>query len=92
MRFREWMRIFGLALLAGLPLASAFAQEVESEALEAVDYGDIDNWLCHPGNTLDVCGHDVSATIVNADGSVELEAWTADPDPGIDCFYVYPTT
>lgn len=92
MRNREWIRIVGLALLAGLPLAPVYAQEAESAALEAVDYGDIDNWLCHPGNTLDVCGHDVSATVVNADGSVELEAWTADPDPAIDCFYVYPTT
>lgn len=92
MRKGEWTRILGLALLTGLPLAPAFAQEAETAELEAVDYGDIDNWLCHPGNTLDVCGHDVSATVVNADGSVELEAWTAEPDPAIDCFYVYPTT
>ena len=92
MRKGEWTRILGLALLTGLPLAPAFAQVAESAELEAVDYGDIDNWLCHPGNTLDVCGHDVSATVVNADGSVELEAWTAEPDPAIDCFYVYPTT
>lgn len=92
MRKGEWARTLGLALLAGLPLAPAFAQEAETAELEAVDYGDLDNWLCHPSNTLDVCGHDVSATIVNADGSVELEAWTAGPDPAIDCFYVYPTT
>ena len=92
MRNGAWVRILGLALLAGLPLAPAFAQEAETAPLEAVDYGDIDNWLCHPGNTLDVCGHDVSATVVNADGSIELEAWSADPDPAIDCFYVYPTT
>ena len=92
MRNGEWIRIAGLALLAGLPLASASAQEAESMEPAAVDYGDIDNWLCHPGNSLDVCDHDVSATIVNAEGSVEPEAWVADPDPAIDCFYVYPTT
>ena len=92
MGYGEWIGILGLALLVGLPLAPVSAQETEAAEPAAVDYGDIDNWLCHPGNTLDVCDHDVSATIVNADGSVELEAWTANPDPAIDCFYIYPTT
>ena len=92
MRYGEWIGILGSALLVGLPLAPVSAQETEAAEPAAVDYGDIDNWLCHPGNTLDVCDHDVSATIVNADGSVEREAWTANPDPAIDCFYVYPTT
>ena len=92
MGYGEWIGILGLALLVGLPLAPVSAQETEAAEPAVVDYGDIDNWLCHPGNTLDVCDHDVSATIVNADGSVELEAWTANPDPAIDCFYIYPTT
>ena len=92
MRYGEWIGIFGLALLAVMPLMQVSAQEAASAEPAAVDYGDIDNWLCHPGNTLDVCDHDVSATIVNADGSVQVEAWTANPDPAIDCFYVYPTT
>ncbi len=92
MQNSEWIRIVGLALLAGLPLAQVFAQDAEPMEPAAVDYGDIDNWLCHPDNVLDVCGHDLGAAIVNADGSVEIEDWRGGNEPSIDCFYVYPTT
>ncbi len=78
-----------LALLFALPLLPAGAQETDAAA---VDYADIDNWLCHPDNELDVCAHDLSASIVHADGSVEVEDWSGNADPAIDCFYVYPTT
>ena len=89
----KWTRVLGLASLAGLPLPPAFAQEAATaEAVTAVDYADIDNWLCHPNNELDVCDHDLSATIVNADGSLEVEPWIGNSDPAIDCFYIYPTT
>jgi len=86
--------IFGLAGLVVLPVAVVWAQpDADADAgLAAVDYGDIDNWLCHPDNELDVCEHDLSATIVDADGSVALEAWRRGAEPAVDCFYVYPTT
>ena len=80
-------------LLLGLPFAltllPASAQDMDAAA---VDYANIDNWLCHPDNELDVCAHDLSASIVHADGSVEIEDWGGNADPAIDCFYVYPTT
>ena len=86
--------IFGLAALAVLPVAAAWAQaDAGGDAgFAPVDYSDIDNWLCHPYNEIDVCDHDLSASIVQADGSVELEAWRRGPEPAVDCFYVYPTT
>ncbi len=90
MRNRKWIGMLGLALLAGSPPVAA--QEAAPSQPPAVDYGDIDNWLCHPDNELDVCDHDIGAAVVHADGSVELEAWMPNPDPAIDCFYVYPTT
>jgi hypothetical protein len=54
------------------------------------DYGDKANWLCWPGQA-DACAADLTATVVKADGGVSVEAFKADPDAKIDCFYVYPT-
>ena len=59
---------------------------------EAVDYGDINNWLCHPDNDIDLCDQDLSATVIAADGSLTIEPWDAHENAPIDCFYVYPTT
>ncbi len=53
-------------------------------------YGDLANWLCHP-DTVDVCDDDLGATVVHADGSLELEPFDLVEDAPIDCFYVYPT-
>jgi hypothetical protein len=53
-------------------------------------YADIANWLCHP-DADDFCDADLDATIVNADGSTEVETFEPAEDPPIDCFYVYPT-
>lgn len=60
-------------------------------ASTATDYGDMANWLCRPGKPDDSCKVDISATVINADGSTELETFEHDPDAPIDCFYVYPT-
>lgn len=59
---------------------------------EGIDYGDINSWLCHPDNTIDLCDQDLSATVVGPDGSLTIEPWNAHENPPIDCFYVYPTT
>ncbi len=76
-----------IILLASYGLsASALAQQT------AVNYGDINSWLCHPDNQLDLCDQDLSATVVYPDGSLSIEPWEANPNAPIDCFYVYPTT
>jgi len=54
-------------------------------------YSDDANWLCKPGIQDDVCSRDLDATSVSADGSMEVQPHEAAEDPGIDCFYVYPT-
>ena len=46
--------------------------------------------MCRPGHN-SACDVDLDTTIVKADGSLEVEKFKADPDPKIDCFYVYPT-
>ncbi len=53
-------------------------------------YAEPDAWLCRPDKD-DVCDTEMDATVVEADGTTEVEEWTAATDPAIDCFYVYPT-
>jgi hypothetical protein len=55
-------------------------------------YADDGNWLCKPGLSDDVCHRDLDATVVNADGTTEVEEHEPADDPPVDCFYVYPTT
>ncbi len=91
-----------LAMLAGTaacatgPAAPAQAQvpaPATAPALaaeERVDYSDPAAWLCLPGRQ-DACATDLSATVIEADGSMRIEEWSAHPNPPVDCFYVYPT-
>ena len=87
--------VFLLALLLICPAGPTFAQTVAPQppatvAAEANDYGRAASWLCRPGRE-DACAVDLSTTIVEADGSLTREAWSADSNAPIDCFYVYPT-
>jgi len=59
-------------------------------AAEKNDYSDGRAWLCRPGRT-DASTIDQSTTIVAADGTLTREEFKAEPNPAIDCFYVYPT-
>ena len=54
------------------------------------NYSHPKTWLCRPGGH-DACDVDLAATIVTADGTLQREAFTADANAPIDCFYVYPT-
>lgn len=47
-------------------------------------------WLCRPDDAADPCHTGTSATVVSADGTKQVQP-AARADPGIDCFYVYPT-
>ncbi|MGB3624197.1 MAG: DUF3089 domain-containing protein [Henriciella sp.] len=58
---------------------------------EDTDYADTANWLCHPDAADDACDTDLSYTIVNADGSMDVQGFEAAANPQIDCFYIYPT-
>ena len=54
-------------------------------------YEDGQNWLCHPEAEHDYCLDGADVTVVNADGSIEVEEHPPAEDPPVDCFYVYPT-
>jgi hypothetical protein len=53
-------------------------------------YSDGKAWLCRPGRH-DACDVDLATTIVKGDGTLTREAWKADANAPVDCFYVYPT-
>jgi hypothetical protein len=48
-------------------------------------------WLCFPGKTPDPCDTNLNSTVVKADGTTTVQKASADTNPDIDCFYVYPT-
>ena len=58
---------------------------------EAADYASMDNWLCHPDKADSACEEDLSYTIVNGDGALDVVPFEAAENPPVDCFYVYPT-
>ena len=70
-------------------IVAAFAA-TDLVAAEKNDYSDGRAWLCRPGRT-DACTIDQNTTIVAADGTLTREEFKAEPNPPIDCFYVYPT-
>lgn len=90
-------RLAVLALFAATLLACGSDDDSTSSSTQP--YGDFvspqyaggRNWLCHPLAARNYCNDDLSATIVYADGTTELEPHVAATDPEIDCFYVYPT-
>lgn len=82
---------------AGLLIALCGSFEVRAdstspntEAAMPADYSDPAHWLCRPGRA-DACTANLDATIIAENGSMTHEAYHADPDAPIDCFYVYPT-
>lgn len=46
----------------------------------APDYDAADAWLCRPGRE-DACTIDLDSTVVEADGSTRVDAFTAASDP-----------
>ncbi len=66
------------------------AAAVTPPSPEKNDYAKDASWLCRPGRK-DACAIDMSATVIQADGTQTRETWAANPQAPIDCFYVYPT-
>jgi len=49
-------------------------------------------WLCRPGLAVDQClTNPLDSTALRADGTTAIDHHQADPDPPVDCFYIYPT-
>jgi hypothetical protein len=81
------MRMLFAAAAAGLWLMAGAAS---AQAPPPNDYAKGETWLCRPGRA-DACAIDMSATVINADGSTRREDWGRNDLAPVDCFYVYPT-
>ena len=99
MRISRWMTVgaavasvcmFAQVVQAQEPPVAAGAAAVTPPSPEKNDYAKDASWLCRPGRK-DACSIDLSATVVQADGTQTRETWAANPQAPIDCFYVYPT-
>jgi len=77
----------GLAALA-VWVGAASAEAPAAPA--AVDYAQPSSWLCRPDRQ-DACTTDLDAVAITAQGERTPRPFKAASDPGIDCFYVYPT-
>ncbi len=93
-RFGKYVLI-GVAGLVVLAAAGAVfiyirVKPTANPPYAVADYSNTANWVCLPGRT-DSCAADIDATAIAADGSTTKITPTRDPDPKVDCFYVYPT-
>ncbi len=57
---------------------------------ESANYDDPTHWVCRP-DTDDICQTSLDTTVVEADGTLTVEAFEPAASPPVDCFYVYPT-
>jgi hypothetical protein len=73
------------------PDATSTAPDAGPPPAADPDYSRAENWLCRPDRATDACDVDLDTTIVKADGTLQVEKFTAAANPPVDCFYVYPT-
>jgi len=84
------LRHIMIAAAMAASLAAGAAQAQTPAPMVHNDYTDPATWLCRPGRQ-DACTVNQDATVITADGRMSKETFKADPNPPIDCFYVYPT-
>lgn len=90
-------RMAALAYAIAL-VAPAFAQAPGDGAMPArgdttpADYARPGSWICRPAVDDGTCSANLDAMVVDAAGSRSPARFAAADKPGIDCFYVYPTT
>lgn len=98
MRTKRTARVWATATvcLAGL-LGPAQAAPAAAQPAPSADTADTapdgSVWLCRPGLADNPCEPDLTTTRTNAYGArTGVERVERAEDPGVDCFYVYPTT
>jgi hypothetical protein len=86
-----WKVLTALGLSAGLAMAAG-AAAAQGAPPATNDYAKPAAWLCRPDKTTgNACNVDLTATVVQGNGTESVERFKADPKAPIDCFYVYPT-
>lgn len=54
-------------------------------------YAGTEHWICHPDLADDPC-RDIEGTVIDTEGVPSPDGLAPATDPGLDCFYAYPTT
>jgi hypothetical protein len=72
------------------PASDAGADAPAVERVTPVDYSKPGAWLCRP-DAEDACEQVATATSISPDGRLSKDSFVPNPNPPIDCFYVYPT-
>ncbi|MDB5464468.1 MAG: hypothetical protein JWP23_2857 [Phenylobacterium sp.] len=76
-----------VSLLMALARPAFCAEPMLTPGFQPLDYSQSRNWVCGP----QPCRDDLTATILESDGSTRLEPFRPAAHPLVDCFYVYPT-
>ena len=76
---------------APTPVSSSAATPASPGPSSRTDYSVPAHWLCKPGLANNPCEANIDTTVIAADGSTTFERFIRNPNPPIDCFYVYPT-
>lgn len=75
----------------GATRAPTTAEELAAElGVTATDYDRPAHWACS-GAVGDLCDEPDGMAVVTTDGTLLRRDWAAAEDPGVDCFYIYPT-
>ena len=73
------------------PVVSADSTATPTDRTATLPVTHRTTWLCHPTMHTDPCDSPLTTTAVRGDGSTVEHVVTAEADPPVDCFYVYPT-
>ena len=79
-----------LIALALCSTAAPAVAQTPPAASAPVDYASEASWLCLPGRA-DSCGRPLGTAALNPNGYGSVGEARPASNPGIDCFYVYPT-
>jgi pimeloyl-ACP methyl ester carboxylesterase len=75
---------------SGPPTQAQLTAVADGATLPDTDAAGVE-WLCRPGQAKDPCSTSLTTTVIPASGPSYVEHFVANPNPKIDCFYVYPT-
>jgi hypothetical protein len=76
---------------ASSPASSPSAGSASPSATTSSGEARETTWLCAPDLTEDPCDEALPVTTVDPDGTRSTRPLAVADDPGLDCFYVYPT-
>ena len=78
-------------MLGTIAVAMMMQAAATTDVAAPADYGLEQNWLCYPGRRDTCSAEDYTATRMDSGAAPARVDYKMADDPGVDCFYVYPT-